>query len=445
MFREKIFCTGLFLALLAAAAEAQTLTATLAKSGKEKSKTITAPTAKPDGFPVLRREGNRPSDCLQATRTTCLPTDCDIDYGRTYSTNETRPFYLTRGFGKGGAGYGVVMNSVISADGGSASHHLNAASKCLTSTIRVCSKRFVTGASYEGYHEIYGKCATLQPWEKKQTFSGLVVGSAYSAPLATWDPPAGSANGISGTATTEKYSYTIDSTNPPGLQLVAGMFAQNPNTSGTNGPQFWAKVTSSNDLSVTALEVTQGIQDLANRMPLVGRRQTAVRAYIKSQTNVGGVKGRLRGFRANGTELPGSPLLAETEIQGQTTGGKRLTLNDAFLFRLPAEWTESNVLVLRFELDPGQVVDVNGANNVLERLVHFAPPVEVHLASVPLHLHPNGAPTNPLRPISTPTRPSGRSRGASCGSIPSRRGATGTATSRSRSRWGTTSSSGSGT
>ena len=37
------------------------------------------------------------------------------------------------------------------------------------------------------------------------------------------------------------------------------------------------------DIVATAMEVTQGIQNLANQMPLVSERLTAVRVYVRTQ------------------------------------------------------------------------------------------------------------------------------------------------------------------
>lgn len=374
-----------------------TFTATLSKSGKEMSTAVTAPKAFRDGFPYLRREGNilTPTGCEQATKTVCLPDpNCEIDFSRTYS-NVSDP----RGFGKAGPGYGVVINSLISRDGhGWATHVLNKNTKCLTSTVRVCSKRTVTGATYDGYHEIYAKCPTLQPWKKTQPVGPFTLSPGAYQFLTTFDPLPGSANGIPGTITTEQYGFTINSKNPADAPLIAGMFKQNPNASGANGPQFWARLSNDIDLTVTALEITQGIQDKSNRMPLVGRRKTAVRAYVKSLTSVGGVDARLRAYRNGVTELPGSPLIPENPTQAQTSGGDRLKLNESLLFHLPPAWTENDgFLLLRLELDPGDLIqEVDETNNIYEEFAQFEPPTAIHVVSVPLHLHQHGISSNPL-------------------------------------------------
>jgi hypothetical protein len=399
MTSRTILRTAIPLALLLAtaaegAAQYVTFIATLSKEGTELSTAVLGSTAVRDGFSPLSRNSHH-TQCDTETRTVCLPAGCIIDYGRTYSTND--PAYAGRGFGRGGPGYGVVMNRVISV-GGSASYHLDPATRCLTSTVTVCSKLFVSGASYEGYQEIYGKCPTSQPWKKTTTVAYVL--NYTPAPgkythFIDWDPPAGSPNGIPGTATTLKWGYTIDSLtaspsmpNPP---LQAGMFKADPNVpqNGANGPQFWAKYSLDNDLSVGAMEVTQGIQNESNQMPLVAGRRTMVRVYLNSRFNVGGVEAQLRGSR-NGVSL-GPPLAAETEIQGQTTGGDRINLNDSFLFELPAAWTLEGALTLAVDIDPNnRIQETNEQNNTYETLVLFNPQTAIKVTSVPLHLHPNG-------------------------------------------------------
>ena len=375
----------------AATAQAQvTFTAILTKEGTEKNKSVTENKSFRDNFPNLRI-GSR-NDCTQASAQVCLPAECDIDFGRTYSTNETRPFYVARGFGRGGPGYGVVMNSVISADGGWASHHLNAGTKCLSSTVRVCGRRFVTGGAYEAYHEIYAKCATLQPWKKSKNVGPFTLNPGFYTYLDSIDTVPGSGTGIPGTAKITKYSVTISNKTPATAPLLTGMFLNDPNVSGANGPHFWAK-NSKTDLSVTDLEVTQGIQNLGNAMSLISGRRTMVRGYILSDLdNLGGVRAELRGYY-DGVELPGSPLLPETEIPGQTTGGDRLKINDSFLFALPPSWTAAQkVLQLDLTVDPQNLVSEDDENNNrLDTLVWFEPPTDIDVTSVPLHLHPGGA------------------------------------------------------
>ena len=391
-----------FLAFLLVGAEKSaaqstvTFTATLSKSGKEMSTAVTEAKAYQDNFPKLRREGNilTSTGCEQAAKTVCLPAQCEIDFSRTYS-NVSDP----RGFGKAGPGYGVVINSLISRNGyGWATHVLDKNTKCLTSTVRVCSQRTVTGATYDGYHEIYAKCPTLQPWKKTQDVGPFTLPPGAYQFLTSYDPPPGSANAVPGTVTTDGYGFTVKSKNPTDAPLIAGMFKQSPNISGANGPQFWARLSDDIDLSVRGMEVTQGIQDLANRMPLVGRRKTAVRAYVKSLVNVGGVEARLRAYQDGVTELPSSPLAPENPTQGQTTGGDRLKLTDNFLFHLPQAWTENKgFLLLRLELDPGDLIkEVDETNNSHDEYIQFEPPTALHVTSVPLHLHQHGISSNPI-------------------------------------------------
>ena len=362
-----------------------TFTATLSKEGKEMSTAVTTGQALRDGFSPLRLNGNH-TTCVSENRQVCLPAQCSIDYGQSYSTNNT---HANLGFGKGGPGYGVVINNLIT-NGGGASYSLDPGSKCLRVSVTVCSKLFVTGASYDGYHEIYGKCPTLQPWKKTEAVGPFTLAPGGYMNLAVFDPPAGSPSGIPGTATVTGWGFTITSQTPASAPLQAGMFQNDPNTSGVNGAHFWAKNALDNDLSIRAVEVTQGIQNENNQMPLVAERRTLARAYLSSVLNVGGAQGTLHGYR-NGIELPGSPLAAATDIQGQTNGGDRVNLNDSFLFDLPPAWTLEGGLTLDAEVDPNHLIhETNENNNSFQTLVVFNPRKAIKVTSVPLHLHPDG-------------------------------------------------------
>lgn len=99
---------------------------------------------------------------------------------------------------------------------------------------------------------------------------------------------------------------------------------------------------------VTSIELTQGIQDVANSVPLFIGRRTFARVYVQSDgAAVAGVTARLRGLGAylsGGGEVD-VPL---TPLAPSNAGGPRITvqpnpkrsiLDDSFLFELPWEWT----------------------------------------------------------------------------------------------------------
>lgn len=369
-----------------------TFTTTLSKEGKEMSWVSPKLVSKSDNS-LSVSVASWENTCRPKTKIVCLDDDpayknCVIDYSRTYST--PYPNHPSQGFGKGGPGYGVIMNRIITASGGFASYQLDPATRCLISTVVVCSQITNTGGSYEGYDEIYAKCPTLQPWKKTEPVGPFTLAPGGYVNLAVFDPQAGSTNGIPGTATVTGWGFTITSQTPASAPLQAGMFQNDPNTSGVNGPHFYAKNALDNDLSIRAVEVSQGIQNESNQMPLVAERRTLVRAYLSALKNVGGVQAVLHGYR-NSAELPGSPLAAELDIQGQASGGTRTNINDSFLFDLPPSWTLEGALTLDVELDPNHLIpEINENNNSFSTLVVFNPRKAIKVTSVPLHLHPDG-------------------------------------------------------
>ncbi len=123
----------------------------------------------------------------------------------------------------------------------------------------------------------------------------------------------------------------------------------------------------------TALEVTQAIQDLANRVPLIAGKVTYVRFHVKSDIKeVPGVGAQLTG-RRGGVVLAGSPIASQnaTTPAGTITVKpipKRGELNDSFWFRLPLAWTNApGALTLTVELNPScAVLDRDCDNNTDE-------------------------------------------------------------------------------
>lgn len=145
------------------------------------------------------------------------------------------------------------------------------------------------------------------------------------------------------------------------------------------------------ELEVTAVEVTQALQNLANEVPLIAGKRTFVRVHVTSELiEVADVDARLYGFR-DGAALWGSPL---SPTRGRVTikpdGGDRGTLDDAFLFELPSDWHRGEV-VLTAVVDPDdEFPEVEGeANNWLEETVTFETGGDFCVNFVPIHLHPS--------------------------------------------------------
>ncbi|MCC7353194.1 MAG: hypothetical protein IT330_05495 [Anaerolineae bacterium] len=154
------------------------------------------------------------------------------------------------------------------------------------------------------------------------------------------------------------------------------------------------------DLTADAWEITQGIQNLANAVPLVAGKTTYVRVYGTelSGPNATNVDARLSGTR-NGVPLPGSPLMPLNGLHPLNTGGTydRDRLNDGWLFLLPASWTTTGGIALRAEVDPQQgYTDPNRANNVLASNITFQNQPPVCVWTVPVRTHtPRPSTTDP--------------------------------------------------
>jgi hypothetical protein len=143
------------------------------------------------------------------------------------------------------------------------------------------------------------------------------------------------------------------------------------------------------DLAANAIEVTQGIQNLADDTPLVAQKTTYVRAFAldNSGPDALSVDAYLYGSRS-GVQLPGSPLhpihgkvalhLGATYVRAQ--------LDSGWLFQLPESWTQQGTVDLRLVVDPLQTYsDPNRANNELTRSMAFNNRQTVCNIFIPVH------------------------------------------------------------
>lgn len=122
------------------------------------------------------------------------------------------------------------------------------------------------------------------------------------------------------------------------------------------------------DLMLTDIEITQGIQNLANEVPLVNGKPTFVRVYGRTNGDpVRNVSAVLHGE----VELTGEdlgtlspiPAAACQDMDGDTPDRDRLS--ESFVFQLPPSWLEGGVLFTA-EINPdGSIPDVQPANDTL--------------------------------------------------------------------------------
>jgi hypothetical protein len=142
------------------------------------------------------------------------------------------------------------------------------------------------------------------------------------------------------------------------------------------------------DLTITTLEITQGIQNTANEVTLVQDKSTFVRAFPAVDiANTADVSAVLHGFR-NGVPLPGSPLTPMSPlVYVQTSGALRRNLNQSFNFWLPLSWRSGNV-TLRAEINPnGTINESDVDNNSLSETRSFSPEAPVCMVMVPVRTH----------------------------------------------------------
>jgi hypothetical protein len=119
---------------------------------------------------------------------------------------------------------------------------------------------------------------------------------------------------------------------------------------------FTASAIPTVEFDITGIEITQGIQNLSNGVPLIAGKRTVARVYVQSTSGaaVPGVYARL--YRLNAALNPiGEGIPASNDV-GQYlnigTNPQRADLDQSFLFELPLDWLNSTPLRLRVELNP---------------------------------------------------------------------------------------------
>lgn len=139
------------------------------------------------------------------------------------------------------------------------------------------------------------------------------------------------------------------------------------------------------DMEITAIEVTQAVQDLNNSVELIAGKRTYVRVHVDSPLNINDVSANLSGQRGSTTLfptlLPGNPgadiLIRTNPVRGQ--------INDSFWFELPGSWLGAGSLTLTARLDPASAKnDPNLVNNLRSVTVNLlpTPPLRLRLHNV---------------------------------------------------------------
>lgn len=192
--------------------------------------------------------------------------------------------------------------------------------------------------------------------------------------------------GPSPTPTTPAYVAITPAPQPPGNVTVPE----------SDWPNLW----------VDAIEVTQGIQNLDNDMPLVAGRRTYARVYIdldgaQSWPHTWGALEARRGAQQLGWIWPDNG-----PITAKAGGGERTELDDSLYFRLPASWLSSSVtltaFVFSYGIDTPFTREPISADNTRQVSVYFDEglPLTLHLA--PLHMHRSWHPSDVERVFTLP-------------------------------------------
>jgi hypothetical protein len=153
------------------------------------------------------------------------------------------------------------------------------------------------------------------------------------------------------------------------------------------------------DLVATSIEVTQGMQNLANEMPLVEDRLTVARVYVKTQdppNPVANVKGALAAFRDG--QFIGQVYPENQPINAVANGGLRTNVDDSLWFYVPGAWTTGEITLRTFVYsstpDAPYEQEPDASNNVAEATVEFHPANLLKVRFVPLHTHTLWNPAN---------------------------------------------------
>lgn len=138
------------------------------------------------------------------------------------------------------------------------------------------------------------------------------------------------------------------------------------------------------DLRVTDIEITQGIQNLANDVPLIQDKPTHVRVYPAVTGSVGPevtAKIVLHGERG-GSPLPGSPLSARF-VTVKTAGNLRENADDTADWTLPPAWLQGD-LTLRAEISNPHYFDPDVGDNSLSLARSFTSKANICIKFVPI-------------------------------------------------------------
>ncbi len=155
------------------------------------------------------------------------------------------------------------------------------------------------------------------------------------------------------------------------------------------------------DLAFNSWEITQGIQNLNNDVPLVANKATYVRVYGTklSGPSAFNVEAILSGTAGNGAALGALRSLNGPQNFAANNGTPdRANTNGGWLFQLPDSWTNAGITKLTLQIDPrGTWNDPNrGNNNASNQPFSFTHKAPICIVTIPVRTHaPAASNTDP--------------------------------------------------
>ncbi len=135
-----------------------------------------------------------------------------------------------------------------------------------------------------------------------------------------------------------------------------------PTASSTPSPTITptaTKVPTPNTLNYTAyaIEVTQGIQDLSNTVPLIRGKTAWVRAYVRRTGGASSPLVSAQLWHIVNNQRVGSPVYPSNPggKLAPPTSPNRNQLGDAFYFPVPSSWLNASTLQVEVTVNPGKV------------------------------------------------------------------------------------------
>ena len=179
---------------------------------------------------------------------------------------------------------------------------------------------------------------------------------------------------------------TVDLISGQGIQKLA-QDPWNLYWSDSQGINQLPKRPAPTDAAVLSMEITQGIQNLNNDVPLVAQKPTIVRVSPTVSTDASGPRYTevvLHGSR-DGRALPESPLRSLAGVMSFPRATARSDVNSTANFVLPASWLSGNVR-LTAEINPGLYAfpETDTTNNTLVRDVSFRAKEGMCVVTVPV-------------------------------------------------------------